>query len=142
MPVLWVGQGKMCVSAQGCGMVMEHREGDPRSLTGIPMFVSHQPPDQHLPGHPFHGREQILRPVSLPTWWDAVGRDPALTQLGPHGLLQVGWGGAVRTEQVTGRSAGQIFCCAHTPIPQDQPRILADASDSHWLQFPLLAVSH
>lgn len=77
------------------GWVMEHQEEDPRSLTGFPMFVSHQPPDQHLPGHPFHGREQILCPVSLPAWWDAVGRDPAPTQLGPHGLLQVGWGGAV-----------------------------------------------
>lgn len=86
--------------------VMAHWGGDPRSLTGIPMFVSNRTPDQHLPGHPLHGWEQVLCPVSLPKWWYAVGRDPAPRQPSPHGLLQVGRGWTVSTEQILESGAG------------------------------------
>lgn len=100
------------------GWVVGHQGGDPRSLTGILVFVSKQPLDQHLPGHPFHGWEPVLRPVSLSKRWYAVGCDPAPEQLGPHGLLQVGQGGPVNPEQIIGNGAEQGFCSAHTPIFQ------------------------
>lgn len=54
------------------------------------LFVSHQLPDQYLPSHPLHRREQFLCPVSLPERWDEVECDPGSGQPSPHGLLQVG----------------------------------------------------
>lgn len=125
---------------------MGYQGGHSRFLTGISMFVSIQPPDQHLPGHPLHRWDQILRPVSLPKWWDAVGCDPAPRQLGPHGLLQVGWDGLSalsRWQEVVqngedermGLSNRVMF--SHIPHPRTRLSPLADASDSHWCQVPL-----
>lgn len=123
--------------------VMGHWGGDPRSLTGIPMFVSNRPPDQHLPGHPLHGWEQVLCPVSLPKWWYAVGRDPAARQPSPHGLLQVGRGWTVSTEQILESGAGWGFWCTPTPTPPPRTRyesilLMSQAhtnSSSHSLLF-------
>lgn len=127
--------------------MMGRQGGHSRFLTGISMFVSIQPPDQHLPGHPLHRWEQILRPVSLPKWWDAVGCDPAPRQLGPHGLLQVGRGGAVSSEQVIGSGAERCFHCTHTPPPQDQaesslPMLLTHTGASSHYKMLFLPDSH
>lgn len=140
MPLLWVGQEKVTWVWWGWGW--DGWWGHPRSLTGIPMSVSYQPPDQHLPGHPFHRREQVLRHVSLPKRRYAVGCDPAPRQPCPDGLLQVGQGGAVSPEQIIGALQSRA-CAAHTlHPPQDKAGfLLANASDSHRLQFPFLAVS-
>lgn len=110
----------MCVPGRVVRRVMGHQGGDPRSLTGNPMFVSNRPPDQHLPGHPFHGWEQVLRPVSLPKWRHAVGCDPTPRQPGPHGLLQVGWGWAVSTEQIQEVVQGRILAAYPLLIPPGQ----------------------
>lgn len=106
MPFLQVGQEKrLCASRQGCRM-KDGTSGRTLQISHRHLYVvSIQPLDQHLPGHPLHRWEQILRPVSLPKWWDEVGCDPAHRQLGPHGLLQVGRGGVVSSEQVIGSGA-------------------------------------
>ena len=139
MPLLWVGQEKVTwvSGGGGVGWVVGH----PRSLTGIPVSVSCQPPDQHLPGHPFHRREQVLRLVSLPKRRYAVGCDPAPRQPRPDGLLQVGQGGVVSTEQITGALQSRA-CAAHTLHPprttQDSslPMLLTHTdSSSHFLLF-------
>lgn len=94
---------------------MGHWGGDPRSLTGIPVFVFNKPPDQHLPGHPLHRRQQVLRPVSLSERRHAVGCDPAPRQPGAHGLLQVGQGWTASAEHVMG-GGGRVRFLRHTHL--------------------------